>query len=435
MNYADAQAFLDSLVNYERDVPRRYDTRVFDLENFAGLLARLGAPQEAFPVVHVVGTKGKGSAVAMMAGAFAAAGRNAGTFTSPHLRSVRERVAVGDEMISREDFGRLVGDVKEAMTGGEAVNFRTYFETLLAAALLYFRERRVDVAVIEAGLGGRLDATNVVTPAAVALTTLGLDHTDILGNTVEKIAAEKAGVFKAGVPVTSAPQEEGAARVVREIARGVGAPLSFVGEDVYFSANGDGTLDYRGPRYELSAVKVAMAGAAQRTNAAVALATLEALDGAGAFDVGAEAARLGVERARARARAEILPGSPAVILDVAHTAASARELAGVIDNLPADKTVLVWGMSAEKDAAAFARELASRVDLAVATAAANPRAKSPLELNEATRGIFPAVEAVAPSAEAFARGRAAAGERGLVVVAGSFYLAGEILTLLEGPLD
>jgi dihydrofolate synthase/folylpolyglutamate synthase len=435
MNYADAQTFLASLVNYERDMPRRYDTRVFDLENFAGLLARLGSPQEAFPVVHVVGTKGKGSAVAIMAAAFAAAGYAAGTFTSPHLRSVRERVAVGDEMISREDFGRLVGDVKAAMTGGEAANFRTYFETLLATALLYFRERRVDVAIIEAGLGGRLDATNVVKPAAVALTTLDLDHTQILGDTVEKIAAEKAGVFKAGVPVASAPQEEAAAGVVRDVARGVGASISFVGEDVYFSPNGDGTFDYRGPRYELAAVKVAMAGAAQRVNAAVALAALETLDEAGAVRVGAEAARLGAERGRARARAEIITGSPAVILDVAHTAASARELAGVMDGLPADKTVLVWGMSAEKDAAAFARELASRVDLAVATAAATPRAKSPRELLEETRGIFPAAEAVAPSAAAFARARAAAAERGLVAVAGSFYLAGEILTILEGPLD
>ncbi len=432
MDYADATAFLDSLVNYERDVPRRYDTRAFDLENFAALLGRLGSPQDAFPIIHVVGTKGKGSVVAMLAAAVGAAGRRAGAFTSPHLRSVRERVAFAGEMVSKEDFGRLVGEVKAAMTGGEAANFRTYFETLLAAAFLYFRERGADVAILEAGLGGRLDATNVVSPAAVAVTSLGMDHTQILGDSLEKIAAEKAAVIKAGVPAVSAPQEEVAARVLRDAARGVGAPIAFVGEDIYFGLNGDGTFDYRGRRYELSAVKAAMAGAAQRTNAAVALAALECFD---AVAVSADAARRGVEGARARARLEVVPGSPLVVLDTAHTAASARELAYFIRELPAAKKVLVWGMSAEKDAAAFAGELAAEVDCAIATAAANPRARAADELAEVTRGLFRGVDAATPAAAALERARAVAGEDGLVVVAGSFYLAGEILAILEGPVD
>jgi dihydrofolate synthase/folylpolyglutamate synthase len=432
MKYDDAKAFLDSLVNYERDVPRRYDTRAFDLENFAALLERLGSPQDAFPIVHVVGTKGKGSVVAMLAAAFAASGRRAGTFTSPHLRSVRERVTFADDMISKEDFGRLVGDVKAAMTGSEKANYRTYFETLLAAALLHFREREADVAVLEAGLGGRLDATNVVSPAAVAVATLGLDHTNILGNSVEKIAAEKAGVFKAGVPAVSAPQEEVAARVLRETAVRVGAALSFVGADIFFLTNGDRTFDYRGRRYELRNVKAAMPGEAQRNNAAVALAALETLS---ILDVPAEAARRGVETGRARARLEVTPGSPTVVLDSAHTPASARELASLIRELPADKKILVWGMSAEKDAADFARELAPHVDCAITTAAASPRARAAGELAEVTRGIFKKVEAANPPAAAFGRARALAGEKGLAVVAGSFYLAGEILSLLEGPLD
>lgn len=432
MDYDDAQAFLNSLVNYERDVPRRYDTRVFDLENFARLLARLASPQDAFPIIHVVGTKGKGSVVAMLAAAFAAAGRPAATFTSPHLRSARERIAVADEIISREDFGRFVAEVKAAMTGEEAANYRTYFETLLAVALLYFRERGVDVAILEAGMGGRLDATNVARPAVVAVTALGLDHTQILGDTLEKIAAEKAGALKAEVPAVSAPQEEAAAGVLREFARDAGTAVAFVGDDIYFSVNGDGTFDYRGRRLEFEGIKAGMAGAGQRTNAAVALAALESF---GAFDVPAEAARRGVEEGRARARLELFPGSPAVLLDVAHTAASARELAAVVVGIPADRKVLVWGMSAEKDAAAFARELAPHVGYAIATAAATPRAYDAAALADATRQTFRGVEAVTPAAAAFARGLAVAGEGGLVAVAGSFYLAGEILTLLEGPLD
>ena len=413
-------------------MPRVYDTRVFDLENFAALLGRLGSPQDAFPVVHVAGTKGKGSVVAALAAAFAAAGRKAGTFTSPHLRSVRERVAVGDELISPADFGRFVGEARDAMTGGEAANFRTYFETVLAAALLHFREREVDVAVLETGLGGRLDATNVVSPAVVAITSLGLDHTNILGATIEEVAAEKAGIIKAGVPTVSAPQPEAAARVLRGAAAYVKAPFSFVGGDVYFSTNGDGTFDYRGARYELAAVRPAMSGPGQRANAAVALAALERF---APFGVPAEAARRGVEEGRVRARAELIPGRPAILLDTAHNAESARELAAVVAAFAGEPKVLVWGMSAEKDAAAFAREAARWTDVAIATAAAHPRAIPPEKLAEATRDLFDNVEAVASPAEALARGRAAAGEEGLVVAAGSFYLAGEILTLLEGPLD
>jgi len=432
MDYAAAQAFLDSLVNYERAVPRRYDTRVFDLENFAALLGRLGSPENAFPVVHVAGTKGKGSVVAALAAAFAAAGRRAGTFTSPHLRSVRERVTVGDELISPEDFGRFVGEARDAMTGGEAVNFRTYFETLLAAALVYFREREVDVAILEVGLGGRLDATNVVSPEVVAITSLGLDHTDILGATLEEVAAEKAGVIKAGVPTVSAPQPEAAARVLEGAAARVGAPLSFVGGDVYFSTNGDGTFDYRGGRYELAGVRPAMRGPGQRVNAAVSLAALERFE---AFDVPEGAARRGAEEARVRARAELIPGRPSLLLDTAHNAESARELAAVARAFAGGPKVLVWGMSAEKDVAAFAREAAAWADVAIAAAASHPRARAAEELAEATRDVFERVEAASSPGEALERGRAAAGEGGLVVVAGSFYLAGEILTLLEGPVE
>jgi len=431
MDYEQATAFLASLVNYEREMPRTYDTRAFDLENFARLLGRLGAPQEAYPIIHVAGTKGKGSVVAILAAAFAAAGRRAGAFTSPHLRSVRERLAVEEELITPAEFGDYVGRVREAMTGEESANYRTYFETLLAAALLFFGEREVDVAVLETGLGGRLDATNVVAPAVAAITSLGLDHTDILGTTLAEIAAEKAGILKAGVPAVSAPQEPEAAAVVAEAASRLGAPLAVVGADVYFTANGDGTFDYRGPRYDLASLAPTMPGPAQRLNAAVALAALERF---APFEVPAEAARQGVATGRARGRAELLPGRPALLLDTAHTAASARELAAVVKSLPHRQKVLLWGTSYEKDAAAVARELAPHVEEAVATAAALPRARAAAELAEIGREGFRTSVAVTPVAAALRRAEEAAGSEGLVVVAGSFYLAGEVLALREGPL-
>jgi len=431
VDYAAALNFLASLVNYERHTPRRYDTRAFDLERFGTLLERLGSPQNAFPIVHVAGTKGKGSVCATLVAALGAAGRRAGAFTSPHLRSPRERITLGGEMISPDDFAASVGKVKAAMTGGEAPNYRTYFETVLAAALLYFREQAADVAVLEAGLGGRLDATNVVTPVVVAITSLGLEHTDILGDTIEAIAAEKAGVIKPGVPTVSAPQRPAAAAVLKEAAAGRGAPLFFVGEDLYFSANGDGSFDYRGPRYELRAIKPATPGDAQRTNAAVALAALERF---APFRVAAAEARQGVETARLRARAELVAGAPATLLDGAHTVAAARELLSVIQQLPHDNKVLLWGMSAGKDAKAFAQALAAGARAAVVTAAQTPRAEDPQRLLAAAAALFEHIETVTPAEAALARARALAGERGLVIVAGSFYLAGEILTILEGPV-
>ncbi|MGD8717591.1 MAG: Mur ligase family protein [Candidatus Zixiibacteriota bacterium] len=432
MDYAEATAFLNSLINYERVAPRQYDTRAFDLEQFAALLGRLGSPHDAYPIIHVAGTKGKGSVVAMLAAAFGAAGFRAGTFTSPHLRSPRERVALGDEMITPEDFGRFVAAARAAMTGGEAANYRTYFETLLAAALLYFRERNADVAILEAGLGGRLDATNVVTPAVAVLTTVDLDHTDILGETLEKIAAEKAGVIKAAVPAVSTPQDPAAEEVIRRFAAKARAPLAFVGSDIYFHENSDGTFDYRGPRYNLVAVKPATPGHGARVNAAAALAALECFT---PFDVPAESARRGVEAARPRGRVEFLAGSPPVLLDTSHTPASGRELANVAGATPGDVKVLVWGMSADKDAAAYIRELAGAVDVVIATAASLPRARPAEELATVARGSFGRVEAVTPPAAALARARELAGPAGLVVVAGSFYLAGEILTEIEGPLE
>jgi dihydrofolate synthase/folylpolyglutamate synthase len=264
------------------------------------------------------------------------------------------------------------------------------------------------------------------------LTTVDLDHTEILGETLERIAAEKAGVIKAGVPAVSTPQNPAAEEVIRRVAAEVRAPLAFVGSDIYFHENGDGTLDYRGRRYDLAAVKPATPGHGARVNAAAALAALECFT---PFDVTAKSARRGVEAARPRGRVELLAGSPPVLLDTSHTPASGRELANVAAATPGDVKVLVWGMSADKDAAAYIHELAGAVDVVIATAASLPRARPAEELADVARGSFGRVEAVTAAPTALARARELAGPAGLVVVAGSFYLAGEILTEIEGPLE
>lgn len=431
MTYEEALAFLDSLCDYERAGPRRYDTTHFDLKKFAALLARLGSPETAFPIIHIAGTKGKGSAAAMVGGALTRAGRRVGLFTSPHLRSARERVVVAGEMISADDFGRLVGDVRRAMTAAPEPNFRTYFETVLAVALLYFRERGVEVAVLEAGLGGRLDATNVCRPAVTALTTVALDHTEILGESLAAIAREKAGIFKRGVPAVTAPQEKEALAVIRDRAEEVGAPLTVVGKDVRFQGYGDGSFDYEGEIYHFHGLTPAMRGSAQAVNGAVALATLERL---GDLAPRAEAARAGVEEARLRGRLEFIPGAPAFLLDVAHNAAAAAELAAALKGFGHAPKVLVWGMSADKDARAFASAVGGGIEAVVVTAARHPRATPAEVLVAAARGLCWPVEVTPGVGEALERARALAGAGGLVVVAGSFYVVGEALAALEGEV-
>jgi dihydrofolate synthase/folylpolyglutamate synthase len=279
-------------------------------------------------------------------------------------------------------------------------------------------------------LGGRLDATNVVTPAVVALTTVELDHVDVLGATLEAIAAEKAGVMKRGIPAVTAPQDAAVTRVFREAAARAGTPLAVAGEDFRFAPRGDGGFDFQGARYEMAAVRPAMRGPAQLVNGAVALATLERFR---PFDVPAAAARAGVEAGVARARLELFAGAPAVLVDTAHTAASAAALAAVIRELGHDDAVLVWGMSADKDVDAFARALAPVTAVAIATAAATPRARAAAELAAAAT-VFRRQEVCPSTAAALARARALAGPSGLVVVAGSFYVAGEALVALEGTV-
>lgn len=431
MDYAEALAFLNSLVDYERAAPRRYDTTAFDLGRFRELLARLGDPQAAYPIVHVAGTKGKGSACAMLGAAFQAAGRKVGLFTSPHLRSVRERITINGELIPPAAFGASVAAGQAQMTTAGESSYRTFFETLLAAALVYFREEGAEVAVLETGLGGRLDATNVVTPAVTTITTIELDHTEVLGETLAAVAREKAGIIKPHVPAVTSPQAPEALAEIRAAAEAAGTALVVVGVDVSALPRAGAGFDYRGRRYDLPAVKPAMAGAAQRVNGAAVLATLEVFR---PFEVSAAAARAGVESARLRARAELIPGEPAVLLDASHTAGSAAELAAIIRLLTHKPVILLWGMSAEKDMRAYAATLAPVVDAAVATAAATNRARAAHDLVAATWGEFKNIEAVPEVGAAWARARALAGAGGLVVAAGSFYLAGEMLTILEGPV-
>lgn len=432
MDYQQTLAFLASLVDYERFRPRRYDAETYDLDRFREVLQRLGEPQQTYPIIHVVGSKGKGSTTATAASILRAAGIRAGAFFSPHLQTVRERITVDGAEIPPTDFAAAVTAAREAMGDPPPGIFRTYFETLCAAAFWYFRERGVECAVVEAGLGGRLDATNVVTPRAVAITTLDLEHTDVLGTSLTAIAGEKGAVMKAGVPAVSAPQPPEAEAALQTTARRVGAPLRFVREGVDFLPAADGSFEYLAGGPPIADIRPGIPGRAQVTNAALAIAATLTLS---EYRTPPEAIRAGVAGTRLAGRLQLFPGHPLYIVDTAHSPASARNLTSYLGTVGRSPRILIWGMARDKDQAAFAAEVAPAVDAVVVTAARHPRSLSPPELAAVADRFFPKVETADVVEEALARGRRLAGRDGLVCVAGSFYVAGEALNALAGPKE
>jgi len=228
-----ALRYLSSLSDYERLRIVRYTSQNFDLERMRALLKRLGNPHQQYKSVHVAGTKGKGSTCAMVAAMLTACGYKVGLYTSPHLVDVRERICINGNMIPTADFARLVRMVEPMVTRTKPTP--SYFDVLTAIAFKYFAEQKVDIAVIETGLGGRLDSTNVIKPEVTAITSISKDHMAQLGNTLGKIAFEKAGIFKAGVPALSVVQDPEAEAVMKEVATKVGAPLDVVGKTIEFS--------------------------------------------------------------------------------------------------------------------------------------------------------------------------------------------------------
>ena len=241
MNYAESIAYLDSFVNLERGALTRAHRAVITLDRVRELAARLGNPQDRFPSLHVAGTKGKGSSCAFAASILRAAGFKTGLYTSPHLQDVRERITVGGALIPPDDFARILTAAQPALEtmrlSSQGQRRPTYFEILTHLAFAWFAEQAVDVAVVEVGLGGRLDATNILLPHACAITSISRDHMAMLGDTLELIAIEKAGILKLGVPAISAPQHPEALAALEARAAVVGAPLEVIGREVFASAD------------------------------------------------------------------------------------------------------------------------------------------------------------------------------------------------------
>ena len=442
LDYDDATAYLDSFVNFERRPPDAAMREAMSLERVRELLAELGSPHARLRCLHVAGTKGKGSTAAMAESALRAAGYRTGLYTSPHLIDLRERIRVDGRPVLPDDFAALVERTRpgleriqakaDATPPNEHYSPPTYFEILTHLAFLHFEETGVDVAVLEVGLGGRLDATNVVTPAACAITNVSLDHTAILGSTLAAIAREKAGILKSGVPCVVAPQPDEAAASVRSVAEEVGAPLWWVGEEVTLERASGGSSDVRTPERNYEALTIPLPGAHQRENAAVAVALVDLARRAGFRRVTPDAVREGLARVNWPGRVQKVAEAPSTFLDGAHNPASVRALVETLaELLPPGRRVYVLAIASDKDWRGMIDALAPSAGAIVATGTGNPRAVAPAELAEgARRAGVERVEVEKDAARALDLARRIAGPDGSVVATGSLYVAGLLLQSL-----
>lgn len=403
MQYPDSVEYLYALGNELKTVK-------FGLDNILEALAALGQPQESLRIVHVAGTNGKGSTCAMVEAAARAYGLRTGLYTSPHLVEPTERIVIDGRPVSREQFADAFARVHEV--GMRMETHPTYFETVTAMAFLLFRDAGVELAVVEVGLGGRLDATNVVKPEICAITPVDFDHEAFLGSSLEQIAGEKAGILKPGVPAVIAPQRAEAETVIARRAAEVGADVDFVRErefqDVRVTAEAS-EFTFRGMR-----VRCPLAGPHQVTNAATASAVLQRLG----------MAADGLAGARWPGRLEVVSESPRIILDGAHNPAGARALADHIHRFYSDRPVwLVYGAMRDKSVEEIAEILFPLASHVIVTVPAyGPRALRSEAVVEASD--HPSMEEAPDVAHAISRCRSAPADA-VIFITGSLYLVGD----------
>jgi len=407
----------------------------FGLENMSRICEALDHPERAFQSIIVAGTNGKGSVTAMLSAALTAAGLRAGRYTSPHLERLEERFVIAEREAATADVEHAAAivrtTVERLVRDGVLETLPTFFECATAMAFELFRRASVELAVIEVGLGGRLDATNVISPMAAAITSIDFDHEALLGHTLAAIAREKAGVIKPGIPVVAGPLPAEADRVIEDICRERGAALIRARAQVQVSQHADSTVDLTTTTMRLERVRLALAGRHQLDNAAVAVGVLEAIRPLG-IRLSASDVRAGLEHARWPGRLESARWQGAeVLLDAAHNAGGARALASHLRQIGWTSIVLVVGVMQDKNATAILDALAPLASTIVCTAAPTPRAMAAADLAAVARTAAPpevdvrSIDDPAAALDAACR----AGSR--VVIAGSIFLLGPLRGILR----
>ena len=426
---------MDSLANYERVRRAQYTSSNFSLARTSRLLSALGNPQRSFKSVHIAGTKGKGSTATMVAEMLRASGIKVGLYTSPHVLNVRERVVVDGRMIFESQFAKAVAAVANITTKAR-VSEPTYFEVLTAAAFRHFADEEVELAVVETGMGGRLDATNVISPDVVALTSISYDHTLQLGNDLDSITREKAAIIKKGVPVISAPQHSDVKAVICEAAEACDAPLRFSNEDVNFSyrfefsraAGRHARICMTTPTSRFEHVQVPLFGEHQAVNCCLALNIIDTLKSRG-FAIDDHAAMSGLNHVRLRGRMELISEEPRVLVDGAHNAASVGALMRAIgQHIPYDSMIVIFGCQKDKDIPGMIPRLQLGADKIIFTGTGTPRSADPAELAmEYTERSGKMAQVAKTIDEAMRIATSAVSREDLICITGSFYLVAKAI--------
>ena len=427
--YEEALHRLLSLADYERITGTAAPTFKYDLDRMRALVESLGLDSDLPPIVHVAGTKGKGSVAAMTASMLRAQGLRTGLYTSPHLHSFRERIRLDGEPLTAQAFADAVARVWPAIEkmAGSAIGAPSTFEALTAMALDTFRAEEADAIVLEVGLGGRLDATNVVESSVAALTSISYDHTAILGDTLAEIASEKAGIIKRSQPVVTAPQRPEAMAVIAERCSAMGATLTVVGRDItYAQADHDlsgQTVTIETP-HARRRVRLPLLGAHQAENAAAAVAAIGCLP----LSVSNDAIEAGLASVRWDGRFQLLSQSPCLVVDGAHNPYSMARLSDTVrEYLPGARVHLVFGASSDKQTELMASEAARFADNVRTVASRHPRAAHPDILRDIFERYGVRAQSAANVGSAMEQALAEADAADVVLVTGSLFVVAEAL--------
>ena len=426
-HYTEALKFLFSFVDFSLTHQEQIAPERFELERMFDLMDKLGNPQLQYPTIHIAGTKGKGSVAAHCAAALQAAGYKTGLYTSPHLHDFRERIQIDGQRISKADFTAGIEVLKQVIP---QVPGLTSYELQTALAFWYFGQKKVACAVVEVGMGGRLDSTNVLTPLVSVITNISYDHTSILGDTLAEIAGEKGGIIKPGVPVVSAPQKLKALEVLEQLASQREAEFVLVGRDIQFEPL---THSLEGQSFRVfqngengRTFTTQLLGRHQLENAVTAFAALQAVNRTG-LSVSEQAVQRGFSSVRWPGRFEVFDGEPMVIFDGAHNRYSAQRLAQTIeDYLPGKPVALVFGASEDKDIAGMFAELLPKVDYVLLVRADHPRAAAVQDLSNLAADYACPVSVIDSPADFYRQASELIGNDGVILVTGSLYVVGQL---------
>ena len=438
MNYEAALAYIDTFINSEKSPDFSRQARFYNLERISRLLAHLGDPHRRLKVVHVAGSKGKGSTAALITSILTHAGYKTGLFTQPHLITPRERCRINSRLISETEFAQYVNRLKpsiEAMAESESLGRVSFFEIYTALAFTYFADNAVDFAVIEVGLGGRLDATNVVDPLVSVITPISLEHTAILGDTHEAIAKEKAEIIKPNRPVVLAPQVPEAQAVFEAVAADRDTPMAEVGCDIHLKRK---DWNINGQTFDLTTQSVfypdlflSLIGEHQALNAATAIGCIEHIRQEG-YKVPRTSIYDGLEEVRWTGRMQVVGQSPVILLDGAHSPTSAKALCEALREVfHYDRLILVVGLMRDKDLQAIGEVLCPFADEIITTQAFdNPRVTPAEEIAGAWSETGTKFHVCPNVREAIPLAKSIATPSDLICIAGSIYIVGEAMKVL-----